>query len=252
MKVYELLFELANSDRFKIMLLAEKQKLKLSHISKNLDMTVAETSRHLQRLRETKLLEKDNEGLYKLTPFGQLTLSLTPSFDFISKHRDYFEAHTLSHLPYEFIGRIGELANSTFTEDVMIAFHLTENVIEEAKEYIWILSSQVLMSTLPFLEKAIKRGVKFQLILPKDLIPPPGFKPLPVIPNLIDRRILSRVDMVIVMSEKQARLAFLTKAGKMDYIGFGSTDEHGHKWCKDLFMHYWEQTRHERPSNYPA
>ncbi len=252
MKAYELLFELANSDRFKIMLLAEKQKLKLSHISKNLDMTVAETSRHLQRLRETKLLEKDVEGLYALTPLGQLTLSLTPSFDLISKHRDYFEAHTLSHLPYEFIGRIGELANSTFTDDVMVAFHLTENVIEEAKEYIWILSNQVLMSTLPFLEKAIKRGAKFQLILPKDLIPPPGFKPLPVIPNLIERRTLSRVDMVIIMSEKQARLAFLTRAGMMDYIGFGSTDERGHKWCRDLFMHYWEEARHERPSNYPA
>ena len=252
MKVYELLFELANSDRFKILLLAEKQKLKLSHISKNLDMTVAETSRHLQRLRETKLLEKDGEGLYKLTPFGQLTLSLTASFDFISKHRDYFEAHTLSHLPYEFKSRIGELANSAFTDDVMVAFHLTEKVIEEAQEYIWILSNQVLVSTLPFLEKAIRRGVKFQLILPKDFIPPPGFKPLPVIPNLIERRTLSRVDSVIIVSEKKGRLAFLNKASLMDYTGFGSTDAIGHKWCRDLFVHYWEEAKHEKPINYPA
>ncbi len=250
--MYELLFELANSDRFKILLLAEKQKLKLSHISKNLDMTVAETSRHLQRLRETKLLEKDSEGLYELTPFGQLTLSLTPSFDFLSKHRDYFKDHTLSHLPFEFTSRIGELANCIFTDDVMVAFHLTENVIEEAQEYIWILSNQVLVSTLPFLEKAIRRGVKFQLILPKDLIPPPGFKPLPIIPNLIERRTLARVDSVIIVSEKKGRLAFLNKAGMMDYTGFGSTDERGHKWCRDLFVHYWEKANRERPSNYPS
>ncbi|MCW4029584.1 MAG: DUF1724 domain-containing protein [Candidatus Bathyarchaeota archaeon] len=252
MEVYELLFELANSDRFKIMLLAEKQKLKLSHISKNLDMTVAETSRHLDRLRENSLLEKNAEGLYELTPFGQLTLSLTPSFEFISKHRDYFKDHTLSHLPQQFISRIGELENSIYTNDVMVAFDLTEKVIDEAQEYIWILSNQVLVSTLPFLEKAIRRGVKFQLILPKDFMPTPGFKPLPIIPNLIERRTLSRVDSVIIVSEKKGRLAFLNKNSTMDYMGFGSTDERGHKWCHDLFVHYWEEAKHEKPSNYPS
>jgi len=241
--VFELLFELASSERLRIMLLVEKQELKLSHISKKLDMTVTEASRHLQRLSEAKLLEKD-EGLYKLTPFGQLTLSLIPSFDFISKHRDYFAAHTLSRLPHEFIGRMGDLANCAFTDDVMVAFHSVENLIEEAKEYVWILSNQVLMSTLPLLEKAVKRGVTFQLIMPEDLIPPPGFTPLPEIFNLIERRTLPRVDLIIAMSEKQARLSFPTKDDKMDYLGFGSTDEQGHRWCRDLFTHYWGEAKH--------
>lgn len=241
--MFELLFELASNERLKIMLLVEKQELKLSHISKKLGMTITEASRHLQRLSEAKLLEKDVEGLYKLTPFGQLTLSLIPSFDFISKHRDYFAAHTLSRLPYEFVGRMGDLANCAFTDDVMVAFHSVENLIEEAKEYVWILSNQVLMSTLPLLEKAIKRGVMFQLIMPEDLTPPAGFKPLPEIFNLIERRTLPRVDLIIAMSEKQARLSFPTKDDKMDYLGFGSTDERGHRWCRDLFTHYWGKAK---------
>jgi predicted transcriptional regulator len=249
-RLSKLLFELSSSERINIMSEIQKQRLKLSHISKRLDMTVTEASRHLQRLSEAKLVEKDVEGLYKLTPFGELTLSLLPSFDFISKHRDYFTTHTISHLPHEFINRIGDLLNCTFTDDVMVAFHSVENLIQAAQEYVWILSNQVLMSTLPFLEEAVKRGVKFRLILPKDMTPPPGFKPIPAIP-LIQRRTLQKVDVIIAMSEKQARVAFPTTDKSMDHIGFGSTDDRSHKWCKDLFLYYWERATPGKPKGYP-
>jgi len=145
------------------MLEIQKQRLKLSKIAKNLDMTITEASRHLQRLSKAKLVEKDVEGLYKLTLFGELALSLLSGFDFISKHRDYFVTHSLSNLPSEFINRIGDLKNCTFTDDVMVAFHSVETIIQAAQEYVWILSNQILMSTLPLLEEAVKQGVKFRL-----------------------------------------------------------------------------------------
>lgn len=69
------------------------------------------------------------------------------------------------------MNRIGDLVNCTFTDDVMVAFHMVETLIQEAQEYVWILSDQILMSTLPFLKEAIKRGVKFRLILPEDVTP---------------------------------------------------------------------------------
>jgi len=247
----KLLFELSSSERISVMLEIQKQRLKLSHISKKLDMTVTEASRHLQRLSEAKLVEKEVEGSYKLTPFGELTLSLLSGFDFISKHRDYFITHTIAHLPHEFISRIGNLMNCTFTDDVMVAFHRTENLIQEAQEYVWILSDQILMSTLPFLEKAVKRGVEFRLILPEDMIPPPGFKPIPPI-RLIERRTLKSVDVIITVSEKkEARVAFPTIDERMDYVGFGSTDESSHKWCRDLFLYYWERAKPGEPKGYP-
>jgi predicted transcriptional regulator len=133
----------------------------------------------------------------------------------------------------------------------MVAFHKVNTLIEEAGEYVWILSSQILMSTLSFLEAAVKRGVKFRLILPENLTPPPGFKPIPIIPNRIERRTLEHVDIVIVMSEKNARIAFPTEDDKMDHIGFGSTDEMSHKWCKDLFEYCWEKAKIGIPEGYP-
>ena len=58
----------------------------------------------------------------------------------------------------------------------MVAFHRVDNLIQSAREYMWILSSQILMSALPFLEEAVKRRVKSGLILPEDVTTPAGFQ----------------------------------------------------------------------------
>ncbi len=249
--MFKLLFELASAERVEIMVEIKKQSLRLSHISQKLDMTVTEASRHLQRLAEAKLVEKDVDGLYKLTPFGELTLSLLPSFNFISKHRDYFTTHTLSHLPHEFTSRIGDLKNCTFTDDIMITFHIVENMIQEAQEYVWILSDQILMSTQPLLEQAVKRDAEFRLILPEDMIPPPDFRPIPAIDKVIKRRTLKQVNAIIAVTEKKARVTFPTTDGKLDHLGFQTRDETARKWCNDLFLHYWERAKPGKPQGYP-
>ena len=148
------------------------------------------------------------------------------------------------------MNRIGDLVNCTFTDDVMVAFHMVETLIKEAQEYVWILSDQILMSTLPFLKEAIKRGVKFRLILPEDVTPPPDFKPLPDIPNLIERR-TQKVDVCITVSERGARVSFPT-IEKLDHIGFRSTDKNPHKWCRELFLYNWERAKLGMPKNYPS
>lgn len=250
-KFCNLLFELSHEDRLLIFFQLQKDAMKLTHLSEKLDLKVQETSRHLSRLSDAKLISKDVEGFYHLTPYGEHVIKLLPGFEFLCKHSNYFTTHKAFHLPEPFVSRIGELEECTFTDDVMVAFHKVNTLIEEAKEYVWILSSQILMSTLSYLERAVKRGVKFMLILPDDLVPPPGFKPIPYIPNRIERRTLKRVDVVIVMSEKKARIAFPTADDKMDHIGFGSTGEMSHKWCKDLFEYYWEKAKIGVPQGYP-
>ena len=245
------MFELSNEDRLRILLKLQERGMRLTHLSDELDLTAPETFRHLSRLSEAKLIVKGVDGSYSPTPYGEHATRLLSGFKFLSKHREYFTGHTTSQLPDEFVNRIGDLLNCSFTDEVMVAFHGTETIIQEAQEYVWILSSQILMSTLPLLEAAVKRGAKFRLILPEDLTPPPGFKPIPEIPNLIERRTLKTVDAIIAMSEKRARVAFPTTDERMDHIGFGSADESSHKWCRDLFLHYWEQARPGEPEGYP-
>jgi predicted transcriptional regulator len=251
-KLSSLLFELANEDRLKILFKLQDKPLRLTQISDKLNLTVQETSRHLSRLSGAKLITKDPDGQYCLLSYGENLLKLFPGFEFLTEHRDYFNTHSISHLPEEFLNRIGELENCAFTDDVFAALHLAENLIQEANEYIWIIGNQVLMSTLPLLEEAIKRSATFRLILPEDLIPPPGFKPLPYVAGRIERRTLKQVDVIIMMSEKEARVAFPTRGEKMDPSAFASVAPRPHKWCKDLYEYYWNKAQIGRPTGYPS
>jgi predicted transcriptional regulator len=54
--------------------------MKLSHVSKKLDFTVQETSRSITRLSEAKMIIKDVDGLYCLTPYGEESLNLLSGF----------------------------------------------------------------------------------------------------------------------------------------------------------------------------
>lgn len=241
-KLCKLLFELSSCERINVMLELQKQRLKLSHVSKKLDMTVTEASRHLQRLSEARLIQKDAEGLYGLTTFGVLTLSLLSGLGFVSRYRDYFMEYDISRIPYEFINRIGELGEGGLGADTFRNIHETEKMFQEAREYVWILSDQILMSGGPIVGERVKSDVKLRVILPESLLPPPGYKPiLPPSPGGFQRRVLPKVEVIIVMTEKVATFCLPNQSGKIDYTGFGGSDPKFHKWCKDLFLYYWEK-----------
>ena len=71
-----LLFELSSTDRLDILALLKKTPLKLSHVSKKLDFTVQETSRNITRLNEAKMISKNVDGSFHLTPYGAEALNL--------------------------------------------------------------------------------------------------------------------------------------------------------------------------------
>lgn len=224
--------------------------MRLTQLSEKLELTVQETSRHLSRLSDAKLLVKNADGLYELVPYGAYVIKQLSGLDFLSIHQDYFAKHNLSNLPEEFMECIGELQGSGFIDDVMVAFSQAENLISQADEYIWIIGNQVLMSTLSHLEAAVRRGAQFRLILPDNLVPPPGFKPLPTIPGKIERKTLQHVDVIMTVSEKQARVGFLSTDGKLDPSAFEAQTPAAHKWCRDLYMHYWNSARTGQPEKY--
>ena len=250
-----LLFELAGPDRLDILLALKKRPLRLSHLSKKLDFTVQETSRNVSRLAEAKLVVKEADGNFRLTPYGEETLNLIDGFSFLSKHRDYFTTHTLSALPKEFSYSLASLNGSKLVDDVMVLFSNVERMIQKAEEYIWLLSNQVLVSTIPYIQEALKRGAKFRLVLPKLVAPPKDAMERIFSPVFLDAmktgkfelRFLETVDLQICLSEKEvAALCFLTTEGKMDYHGFRAEDELSFKWTKALFSHYWNMaTRQE-------
>ena len=254
--LHNLLFELAGEDRLDILFELKNKPLRMSDLSKKLDFTVQETSRNLLRLVDAKLITKEADGCFSLTPFGEETLALLKGFDFLSRHREYFLTHTLGTLPKEFQNSLASLSESQLVDDVMVAFANVESMIRKAKEYVWILSNQVLVSTLPYLEEALKRGAEFKLIRPTNVVPPKDalermYDPIflkALQTGKFENRHLEKIDVLICLSENEvAALGFPTAQGKLDYQGFHATDQSSFKWTKALFSHYWSTATRVEP-----
>ena len=251
-----LLFELSSTDRLDILTLLKKTPMKLSHVSKKLDFTVQETSRNITRLSEAKLISKDVNGAFHLTPYGTEALNLLSGYKFLFKNREYLTAHILTELPAQFRASLAVLEGCELVNDVMVAFRNVENMIAEAEQVIWILTNQVLASTIPYLTQAVERETKFRLIMPKDYIPSNDVRELVSNPAFrkasrdkkLENRFLDEVNVFLCLSEKEvAALSFPNSEEKLDYIGFKSKTESVIDWTKALYTYYWEKATSKLP-----
>ncbi len=234
---------------------------KLTHIARELDLSVQESSRQLARLSGIELVAKDSDGFFNLQPYGRHAFRLFPGFQFLTEHVDYFNRHTLTGLPEKFMGRIGELRGCDPMKHLMGTFAKIEKVIKEADEFYFYMSDQNLVPSNLYVEgqKALDRGVQYRCIEPVGYQPPNDI--LVNVPssvkeafdvhrtegNIVDRALM-QIDVTLYMNEKEvAILAFPAQTGEFDYLGFSSTDPKVLEWCKDLHTYYWNLggLRHE-------
>lgn len=255
--LYNLLFELSNEDRLGILRRLDEEVMNVTNISGALGLTTQESSRHLSRLREVGLTRKDVDGSHRLTPYGELALKQLKGLEFMSEHRDYFVSHTLARVPREFVYRMGELAESSYMDDISAAFYSVEKAIREAEEYVLSITDQYLLNTNFLIAEACERGVKVKNIEEKSWVPSPeimrAYRAEDAIyqavlrarsTGLLKESVLEGLDVYLFMSEKTvAIVGFPLPDRRFDYLGFMSEDERSHKWCKDLFQHYWERTQ---------
>ncbi len=249
-----LLFELANVDRLEILLELSNNAMKLTNISKNLELTLQETSRHMQRLCDSLLTEKKADGAYHITQHGRNVISLLPGLDFLVEHRDYFVSHKINHLPGEFVVRIGDLHNSKLLDNPVLAFQSVNTIIEGAREELCFISDQVPTGSIPLIESAVKGGVVMRALMPKSMVRPD--LPESYLPHYeeedMERMFLGwseSIEFVGVLSERAAVVGFPTIEGKMDYMAFYTNGETALSWCNDLFNYYWNQVKPIHPSS---
>jgi predicted transcriptional regulator len=249
-----ILFELSNEDRMRIIHRLSRDASNVTTLSRKLDLTTQESSRHLSRLINVGLIKKDVDGLH-LDFFGELILKQLEGLKFSSKHQSYFASHSLSEIPGEFIARIGELSDSNLVDNVMTSFHNVERLIKEAEEYILEMTDRYIMSTFPLLRDSFEREVRLRNIQRTEFLSQPMYSEIDpevteelkrLSPRLWEERYLDKLPFFLYMSEKEvASIGFPTN-GKLDYIGFSSKDKKVHKWCHDLFQHFWKLTERKR------
>lgn len=238
----ELLLALASTDRLTLFSTIAKERLRLTQLASKLSASTQETSRHLSRLQEARLIEKEPDGCFTLTSFGKPLKAILPSLKFLTEHSDYFLSHDLSALPIEFLQRIGELEHGEYAHGIGVVLSHTAHVFLDAKSYVWLASDNVMdLSTIG--AKAASGDVQINIIVPVGSIAEAS----PVASALatkIEIRLIEKVHAGLAMNEKTAGVALPDSSGRIDFnSGFASSEPNFHKWCTDLFMFHWGKAK---------
>jgi predicted transcriptional regulator len=249
-RLAELLFILASIDRLTLLSEIAIEKQRLSQLTTKLSATPQETSKHLTRLRDAKLIEKDSDGFFSLTAFGKIIVNLLPSIRFLTQNREYFLSHDISSLPLEFIERLGELQEGQYGDKVGSILAHAQQVVQDAEEYIWLMADHTLggqgyVTGSGKLESS--STVTWRVIIPADssidwtrLRRSVGTHKGRIEYHLMEDP--NDIKAGMALNEKIAGFTLPNTTGKLDFnSGFRSNNPLFRKWCQDLFVFHWNK-----------
>jgi predicted transcriptional regulator len=253
----DLLFELSNEDRLKILLELEDEPMNLSSIAKKLDFTAQGTSRNVARLTQISMIERNSSGDYALTSYGENALKLLAPYEFLVQEKAYILSHTTRWLPQSFISRLGELRNSLRATELLDVVSNIGRCRRASEEYEWFISPGRMSSPRDAHDSVaqLKRGVKLKVIEPMYYVPPDDVMSETPREYLdffeeqwrrgnIQTRHLDGVKVRMYMTEDEVAILALPKTdGEVDILGYHSRDPAFHSWCGDLFEYYWSQAK---------
>ncbi len=239
--VEKLFLELSSESRFDILRELETKELRMGELARRLHLTATEATRQLKRMTDALLIRRLPEGAYTATPYGRLVLQLSPSLEFVSRHKEYFATRNLSQLPFPFVDRIGELSQGTLNMDTMENVRKGEQLMGQAKEFFWALvpgPGNELMT--PIVHDQSRRGVSFRFVVPKSRLPPDA-APAGASEEF-ETRTLPDLPAIVALTEKEAFVSLRPIGGRWDYAGFLGRDPRFLAWARDVFLFCWDQT----------
>ena len=99
-----------------------KKPGKLSSLSRDLNITVQDVYRNLNRLMEDGLIRR-SDGVFYLTEYGIVVMKQIDGFLVMKKHREFFKEHSIAGvMPDKFLQRIGALQNCKVVNTVKLFF----------------------------------------------------------------------------------------------------------------------------------
>lgn len=243
----DMLFELSNSIRYKILKSIQEKAKRPSVIASELGLSPPEVSRNFTRLYESSLITKDVDNFYSITNLGEHVLILLEDLEFLFKNRDYFVSHSSVKIPASFQKRISELSEFTPATTFMEFVTAINEIVKGSKVFIWMYIDQYPLIVLDAIRSSLENGVKIRVIEQKNLLGPqvmfekrymvenPGESPD------VQIRMQDECNVYIVVSDAGCVVAFPTDNG-FDYSGYISKNKDDTKWCVDVFNHYWENS----------
>jgi len=247
MTLSELLFELSGSTRLDMLHTLETGPLTFTKIKGQMDLTSSEASRQIERLTGMKLIEKVVGGGYFITPFGRLVLSFLPSIDFVFDHRDYFLSHDTSPIPEELIMRFGDLSSAVFMKGTVEIMNFMQKRMQNTKKYHCVMSDGMIRLFIPYVVRKVESGIAFSMIFPvtfkKELSA--------ILDKYADIEDSMRNIRIRTLESVHVGVGITDCGGALKLPDFNGNVDHSTmlvgsnpafcRWCRDLYMYYWEQ-----------
>ena len=255
MHTHELLFELSHPIRYEILQLLADEPLRLTKIGEKVDANNPEVSRHLDRLKNAKIVAKNADGYYSATAFGEMIFCLMPAISFIAAHPDFFTEHDLSHLPPGFMSRLGELESCEVVEGTTINFYRMDEMSRKAKKKIYTVSKESVTElseeNMEDFKKVIADDFFLRFMFPESQLEDQNLMKLVNNSPTPERyfRVVPEAPLFCTICDDEAMIAFLGMNGKTDFsVSFYSKDPAVLRWCEDLLNYHWEHGK--PPSEY--
>ena len=250
-RLAKFLFEVASPERISILRALRGHPLRHAEITEQLSMTGSETTRHLNRLVAIRMIEKDPEGRYRVTPLAELMLVALPLFDFVSQRDDYLVAHDLSVLEPKFIARLGELNDARLIDGTYPVIAYQDAALREARTRIWVVTDHPFQQALPLLREKASQGTDVRVVRPRRMLQEERAPDSRVERNYAVR-LLPEIRIFLAVLDTQAGVSFSVRSGPPDLSSMLLlTDPDGYCWAEDLFLHMWsraEELRAARPA----
>jgi len=229
-------------------MILEDNPTSISKIAQKLKMTIQGIQRHIHRLLDSGLIEKNFDGKLSLTNLGQISLMQIPGLNFLSKQQQYFLAHDFSDIPSEFISRIGDLEKSITSFSMASTTNNSQKIIKKAKKYVRCIFTQPPILVGELIKKQLESDIKVSLIFGKNSIIPENSKMVSLlglktktIQKNLEKRLADNVRLNLIFNEKSCQIFFSSKDGMTDLCNsFESNDPFFHKWCSDFFDSKWK------------
>lgn len=244
-----LFMELASETRFLILSSLAKKPARLSSLSRELNTTAQDVFRNLNRMSKEGLVKK-SDGAFTITEYGAMVAGQLPYFEFLRRHREFFERHTISGsgIPERFLLRFGELSESTAIGSVTEVMQRLKKLEASAMSSLRVMVSQAWPEEGEIFIDRASHGVSVQsivghnTIIPKSVIETVG-DPLEKLTKggFFTTKMVEKIGVgIYIADDAQAGLMFPKSDGDIDMTNlFVSSDRKFCGWCSDLFDHFW-------------
>ncbi|MFQ5440933.1 MAG: helix-turn-helix transcriptional regulator [Nitrosopumilaceae archaeon] len=252
-KIANNFLELASEQRLNILKNLREKNLNISKLAKILDATNPEVHRNVGRLSKNGLIEKNPDGNYGLTTFGQALMIQTSSINFMADNKDFFNSHSLNKINSKFIQRIGSLQSKKRVKGFVKVLEKWQKIQEDADNYIYNILSEVPYSkdVVDVISDKLENNIKIKSIFSETAIIPEdrkkifqekGFQKYVTNGNL-ERKISKDVVIGLLITEKEAGVFFQKSDGDLDLSEmFVSKEPEFIEWCLDYFEEIWQKS----------